>query len=360
MTAAIPRHNQRPAAPCLIVERPNRASIETHIANTVLRGTVKIALATLTRGPYQFERMVQLGRLADPLAAMLITAPAGTRRAPIRLGKFRAEWLWHTNTNDPRQQQDSALLYFHGGAYLLGGLNTHRRLVAKIARASQMPAFNVDYRQLPKAHFTQTLNDAIESYRYLLEQGFPAERIIVSGDSAGGGLAFRLALATRDHGLPMPGGISVISPWADFDSTTRNAHPNHNHDAYLPTRSIDTISQHGLTLGGQLDPTWSPINHDFTGLPPVLIQVGSTECLLPDAQTLAQRCASAHIPTRLQIWDHAPHVHHIASDLLNDARAAINHIGKFHQTLITNKTRPQTNTHHHQPTTPHPNQQRAS
>jgi acetyl esterase/lipase len=359
MIAAIARHGQRPAAASVVVERPNRASIETHIANTVLRGTVKIALATLTRGPYQFERMVALGRLADPLAAMLITAPAGTRRAPIGLGKFRAEWLWHANTSDPRQRQDCALLYFHGGAYLLGGLNTHRRLVAKIARASRMPAFNVDYRQLPKAHFTQTLDDAIESYRYLLEQGFPADRIIVSGDSAGGGLAFRLALATREHGLPMPGGISVISPWADFDSTTRNTHPNRNRDAYLPARGINTISHHGFARGGQLDPTWSPVNHDFTGLPPVLIQVGSTECLLPDAQTLAQRCASAHIPTRLQIWDRAPHVHHIGSDLLNDARAAINHIGKFHQTLITDKTRPQTNPHHHQPTTP-PNQQRAS
>jgi acetyl esterase/lipase len=161
----------------------------------------------------------------------------------------------------------------------------------------------------------------------------------------------------------MPGGISVISPWADFDSTTRNAHPNHNRDAYLPARGIDTISHHGFARGGQLDPTWSPVNHDFTGLPPVLIQVGSTECLLPDAQTLAQRCASAHIPARLQIWDRAPHVHHIGSDLLNDARTAINHLGTFHQTLITDKTHPQTNPHHHQPTThptTPPNQQRAS
>jgi acetyl esterase/lipase len=333
------------------VERPNRASIETHIANAVLRGTVRIGLATLTRGPYQFERMVQLGRLADPLAAVLIAAPAGTRRAPVRLGKFRAEWLWHGNAGDPRRRQDSALLYFHGGAYLLGGLNTHRRLVAKIARASRMPAFNVDYRQLPKAHFTETLDDAVESYRYLLEQGFQADRIIVSGDSAGGGLAFRLALATREHGLPMPGGISVISPWADFDSTTRNAHPNRDRDSYIPARGIDTVSQRGFAPDGRLDPAWSPVNHDFTGLPPVLIQVGSTECLLPDAQTLARRCASAHIPARLQIWDRAPHVHHIGSDLLNDARAAIDHMGKFHQTLIADRSRPQTSSHRSRPAT---------
>jgi acetyl esterase/lipase len=202
-----------------------------------------------------------------------------------------------------------------------------------------MPAFNVDYRQLPKAHFTETLDDAVESYRYLLEQGFQADRIIVCGDSAGGGLAFRLALATREHGLPMPGGISVISPWADFDSTTRNAHPNRDRDSYIPARGMETIAQHGFALDGQLDPTWSPVNHDFTGLPPVMIQVGSTECLLADAETLARRCAKAHIPTRLQIWDRAPHVHHIASDLLADARAAIHQLGEFHQTVTADASR---------------------
>jgi acetyl esterase/lipase len=340
MTAAIVQHDSRPAASSLIVERPNRARIGTHIADAALRRTVGVGLATLARvgGPRPLEPMVRLGRLVDPLAAVLI-APSGTQRAIVQLGKFRAEWLWDGEVADPRQRQDSVLLYFHGGGYILGGLNTHRQLVAKIARASRMPAFNVDYRQLPKAHFTETLDDAVESYRYLLNQGFHADRIIVSGDSAGGGLAFRLALATQERGLPMPGGISAISPWADFDPTTRNAHPNRNRDSYVPTRCMEIIVRQGFAVNGHIDPAWSAVNHDFTGLPPVLIQVGSTECLLPDAETLAQHCASARVPTRLQIWDRAPHVHHIGSDLLTDARAAIDHLGKFHQTVITDRSR---------------------
>jgi acetyl esterase/lipase len=340
MTAAIARHGARPAASSLIVERPNRASIGTQIASAALRGTVGVGLATLARigGPYQLEPMLRIGRLADPLAAVLV-APSGTHHAIVRLGEFRAEWLWHDDVGDPRQRQESVLLYFHGGGYILGGLNTHRQLVAKIARASRMPAFNVDYRQLPKAHFTETLDDAVESYRYLLEQGFQADRIIVSGDSAGGGLAFRLALATRDRGLPMPCGISAISPWADFDPKTRNAHPNRNRDSYLPARWMEIIAQQGFAVDGHLDPAWSAVNHDFTGLPPVLIQVGSTECLLADAETLALHCARARIPTRLQIWDRAPHVHHMGSDLLTDARAAIDHLGKFHQTVIADRSR---------------------
>lgn len=344
MTAAVAPRASRPAASSLIVERPNRASMGTQIADAALRGTLGIGLAALARigGPNQLEPMVRIGRLVDLLAAVL-PAPSGTQRAIVRPGKFRAEWLWPDDIADPRRRQDSALLYFHGGGYVLGGLNTHRQLVAKIARASWMPALNVDYRQLPKAHFTETLDDAVESYRYLLEQGFQADRIIVSGDSAGGGLAFRLALATRERGLPMPGGISAISPWADFDSTTRNAHPNRNHDSYLSARCMEIIAQQGFAAGSQLDPAWSAVNHDFTGLPPVLIQVGSTECLLPDAETLARHCASARIPTRLQIWDRAPHVHHIGSDLLADARAAIDHLGKFHRSVIADRSRrPQT------------------
>ncbi|OMC08452.1 hypothetical protein A5736_06465 [Mycobacterium sp. SP-6446] len=324
----------------MIVERPNRASLGTQLADAALRRTLGVGLAALARthGRYQLEWMLLLGRIVDLLAAVPV-APCRAHHVPVPLGNFRGEWLWHDEVADPRRQQDWVLLYFHGGGYVVGGLNTHRQLVAKIARASRMPAFHVDYRRLPKATFAQILDDAVESYRYLLEQGFRADHIIVSGDSAGGGLAFRLALATKEHKLPMPGGISAISPWADFDPTTRNAHPNRRRDCYLPTRCMETIAQQGFAVDGQIDPTWSAVNHDFTGLPPVLIQVGSTECLLADAETLAEHCARAQIPTRLQIWDRAPHVYHIASDLLADARVAIEHLGTFHRTLMTDAAR---------------------
>lgn len=325
----------RPEASSPNIEPANRASIGTLIANPLLRGTVGLGLAALALiGDFdQLDQLLWLSRLIDLPAAVLVP-PSGTRRRMVRFRNFRAEWLWHDKLADPRQRQDSALLYFHGGAYITGGLNTHRRLVAKIGRASRMAAFNVDYRHLPGAHFTQTLDDAVESYEYLLQQGFQPERIIVCGDSAGGGLAFRLALATRERGLPMPGGISAIAPWADFDSTTRNAHPNRHSDSYIPARGVELIARRVVARGGELDPTWSPVNHDFTGLPPVLIQVGSTECLLPDAEMLALRCAQADVPVRLQVWDRAPHVHHVASDLLSDARSAIRDLGQFHRQIL--------------------------
>ncbi|MGW4126153.1 alpha/beta hydrolase [Nocardia sp. NPDC004711] len=323
------------AASTLTIRRWYRASLGTRIADPLLRGTLGLGLATLTRvaDHSRFEHLLKLGGLLD-LPAAALAAPKGTKRRMVRFEKFRAEWLWHDDL-DPQQRQDSALLYFHGGGFICGGLNTHRRMVAKIAQASAMPAFSVDYRQLPKAHPTETLDDAVEAYRYLLEQGFRAERTIVSGDSAGGGLAFRLALATRERGLPMPGGISAIAPWADLDSTVRDTHPNRHRDSYIPAQALEVIARRGFAADSELDPAWSPVNSDFTGLPPVLIQVGSTECLLPDSEMLARRCAEARVPTLLQIWDRASHVHHIGADLLSDARAAIDHLGKFHQQLMT-------------------------
>lgn len=318
-----------------IVEAPNQAGVGTRIAHPLLRGTVGFGLTTLAlvAGNSRFEQLLWFSRLIE-LPAAAVLPPNGTKRRTVQLGNFRAEWLWHDTAPDPRDRQDSALLYFHGGGFIGGGLNTHRRLVAKIGHTSGMPAFNVDYRHLPRAHFTETLDDAVASYEYLLEQGFQPERIIVCGDSAGGGLAFRLALATRERGLPMPGGISAIAPWADFDSTTRDSHPNRHRDSYLPPRILDLIARRGVALDGELDLTWSPVNHDFTGLPPVLIQVGSTECLLPDAEMLAERCAQANVPVRLQVWDRAPHVHHVAADLLADARAAIHDLGQFHRQIL--------------------------
>ncbi|WP_433678708.1 alpha/beta hydrolase [Nocardia sp. CA-119907] len=100
---------------------------------------------------------------------------------------------------------------------------------------------------------------------------------------------------------------------------------------------MEVIARCGFAADGDLDPAWSPVNADFTGLPPVLIQVGSTECLLPDAEMLARRCAEARVPTLLQIWDRAPHVHHASSDLLADARAAISDLAQFHQQVVTGR-----------------------
>lgn len=320
------------------IELPRTASLVLRIAHPLSRNTLRRGMNTLV---WLGEKRPFRGRigifapveLADPAAKVVVATP-GTARRAVRFDKFRAEWVWHRNTVDPAKVRDAAILYFHGGGFVACGLNTHRRIVARIARASGMPVLNVDYRQLPWAHITDTMEDAVEAYQYLLDQGFAPERIVFAGDSAGGGLAFTTALEARDRGLPVPGGIAAIAPWANLDSTRKAAHPNNRVDPMISAEALAVPPTWGFAVDGKLDPQWSPVNRDFTGMPPVLIQVGSTEVLLSDAEELADRCAEAGVPCTVQIWDRAVHVFQAGADLLPDARQAIREMGAFNQRTV--------------------------
>ncbi|WP_194820212.1 alpha/beta hydrolase [Nocardia sp. XZ_19_385] len=323
------------------IEFASRASVRLRLAHALLRAVLRPAVDGLCvlaeRTPLRGAPAFRIANHAELLAVPL-RAPRGTRREPVRFPDFRAEWLWHRDDPGPDATEHGAILYFHGGGFLAGGLHSHRRLAARIGRASGVALLNVDYRQLPRGHFTDTVADAMTAYRYLLERGFPADRIVFAGDSAGGGLAFALALAARAQAIPLPAAIAAIAPFADLDPTIRRSHPNDRRDAVLSARALAIPALIGFARDGVLDPMWSPVNHDFTGMPPALIQVSNVEVLLPDSEALVRRCAEAGVPHTLQIWDNAIHVFHAGADLLPDARAAITEIGAFVRRVIDTRT----------------------
>ncbi|MFV8310957.1 alpha/beta hydrolase [Mycobacteroides chelonae] len=313
-------------------EVPRRASLRLRMLGAALYATARqfmeLAVWIDEHQLVPTQALVFVCRFADPVLYPL-RPRRGTQLRRVTFPNFRAEWVWDKETADPGASQESAILYLHGGGLIACGLNSHRRHVARIARESGAALLNVDYRQIPQAHVTETLEDCLEAYVYLLAQGFPAERIVIAGDSAGGGLAFSLALALRDRGLPMPGGIAALAPWADYDSAARIAHQNDRTDALLPARAYALPVKWGMEIEGVLDPAWSAVNHQMAGLPPVLIQVASTEVLRVDAEQLAQRCAEAGVPVTLQIWDNAFHVFQVAADVIPDARQAVADIAAF-------------------------------
>ncbi|WP_405139545.1 alpha/beta hydrolase [Nocardia sp. NBC_01388] len=302
------------------------------IAHALLRVTFRPFLnlyATLAEsGPLRGDRAFRLANFAD-LLGKLLPAPRGTQRRLITFEKFRAEWLWHRADPGPDAVGRGAILYLHGGAFTTGGLNSHRRLAARIARASGVALLNVDYRQLPYGHPLDSVDDVVTAYEHILAQGFSPERIVFAGDSAGGGLTFAAALAARERGLPVPAAIAALAPYADLDSTRRAAHPNDKRDAMLSARATSVLASVGFARDGKLDPLWSPVNHDFTGMPPALIQVSNTEVVLSDAESLTDRYREANVPLTLQIWDNALHVFQFGADLLPEARTAIAEIGVF-------------------------------
>ncbi len=221
----------------VVAELPRRASLRLRLAHrlsfAVLRTVFDLFAAVDRRGLVSAAVLQRMLGLFDPF--MIFLRPRrGTRRRRVAFENFRAEWLWDDAVGDPEAMADpAAILFFHGGGFVTCGLNTHRRLAARIARVSGLPLFSVDYRQVPRARIAETVQDALESYRFLLNRGFPGHRVILAGDSAGGGLAFTLALAIRDAGLPMPAAVSTMAPWADYHSTRRFEHPNDRTDAYL-------------------------------------------------------------------------------------------------------------------------------
>ncbi|MEV6279683.1 alpha/beta hydrolase [Nocardia sp. NPDC051832] len=317
------------------VELMGRASLRMRIAYAALRAVARPVVdqffTLAEHGALQGNPAFRLANYAELLATPLVP-PRGTRRRSVTFEEFPAEWLWHRDGPGPDAVDHGAILYFHGGAFTAGGLISHRRLAARIARAGGVALLNTGYRQLPRGHLLDSIDDAVTAYRYLLDRGF--RRIVCAGDSAGGGLAFAAALAARDRGLPMPAGIAALAPFADFDSTARAAHPNNIRDAVLSAHALSVPARVGFARDGRIDPLWSPVHHDFTGMPPTLIQVSNTEVLLADAEALAARCAAAGVPLTLQIWDNAIHVFQAGADVLPEARAAIADVGRFIRDIL--------------------------
>jgi epsilon-lactone hydrolase len=235
--------------------------------------------------------------------------PAQLRPEPIQIsGKpnVTAEWLhWQTSPTAP---QRGVILYLHGGAYCLGSIQSSRTLIAPLAVATQCSALSVEYRLAPENPFPAALDDATAVYRWLLDNGFNPNRIILAGDSAGGGLSLATLLNLRELGLPLPAGAILRSPWLDLALTGESMQSKAGVDFVL-TRGMLATCAAAYAGGKSLNDPWvSPLYADLHGLPPLLIQVGSDEILLADATRLAQRATEAGVVARLTCWEGLFHV----------------------------------------------------
>lgn len=248
---------------------------------------------------------------------------------PSRLGGVPGEWLI-----PPESGEDAALLYFHGGGYVIGSLDSHRHLVTAIAREAGLRAFNADYRLAPEAPFPAAVEDGVAAYRGLLEIGIKPERIIVAGDSAGGGLTVATLLAARDQGLPMPGGAIPISPWVDLTGTSESLASRASRDPMVTKENIVELSATYLAGKDPKSPLASPIFADLKGLPPLLILVGTEETLYDDAATLYARADSAGVAASFEAWSQMVHVWPWFHPILTDGRNAIARMASFIRTQI--------------------------
>ncbi|RMF17024.1 MAG: alpha/beta hydrolase [Gammaproteobacteria bacterium] len=226
------------------------------------------------------------------------------------------------------------VLYLHGGGYVIGSTRTHLELAGRIARAARAQIYMPEYRLAPEHPFPAALNDAMDAYRYLLDEQVDPARIVIAGDSAGGGLALATLQAIRDAALPMPAAAVALSPWLDLSCSLCAHSSRRGHDPLITAARIRFFARQ--YAGGQdpAHPGMSPLHGHLQGLPPTLIQVGGDEILMEECQAYARRARLHGSAVTLDVWPHMFHVWHFASRILPEGGHALRDIGLFIRTHV--------------------------
>ena len=243
---------------------------------------------------------------------------------PVNANEVPAEWI--TTATAPA---DRVILYLHGGSYNSGSIASHRSLAANIVHAAKTRALIIGYRLAPEYRFPAAVEDAKAAYRWLLENQFSADHIIVAGDSCGGGLALSLLISLRDEERPLPAAAVCLSPWTNLACTGESWETNLTKDIMIDPGVLRKSAQLYLGESDPRTPLASPLYADLKGLPPILIQVGSEELLLSDATCFAEQAQAAGIKVTLQVWKGMQHEWHFAANILPEGRQAIEDIGQF-------------------------------
>ncbi|KPI15315.1 hypothetical protein OK074_0023 [Actinobacteria bacterium OK074] len=241
----------------------------------------------------------------------------------VETGACTAEWVRSA------QEDGRTLLYLHGGSYALGSPHSHRHLSSALGAAAGAAVLALHYRRPPESPFPAAVEDAVATYRMLLAQGCPPDRITLAGDSAGAGLAVAALQVLRDAHDPLPAAAVCISPWADLacegeSHTTRRAR-----EILLDTEDLLRMAGRYLAGADPRNPLASPAYGDLTGLPPLLIQVGSEEVLYDDARALEGAALKAGVPVTFEEWPEMFHVWHWYHPVLPEGRAAVEAAGAF-------------------------------
>jgi acetyl esterase/lipase len=249
----------------------------------------------------------------------------GFEAEPATVGGIKGEWVRAKGV----RRTDAALLYLHGGGYLIGSPKSHRHMLGPLSAESGLPIFAADYRLAPEHPFPAAVDDAVAAYKGLLDSGISADKLAIAGDSAGGGLTFATLVAARDKGLPMPACAVAISPWGDLSQGGESHRARAKRDPIVKKEGLDEMAAAYLAGADPKTPLASPLFANLKGLPPLLIQVGTEEALNADAVALKKRAEDAGVEVSFESWGGMIHVWHIFHPILSEGRDAIARIGAF-------------------------------
>jgi phosphinothricin tripeptide acetyl hydrolase len=250
--------------------------------------------------------------------------PDGTEVEPASVGGIKGEWV-----RAKHARRDAALLYLHGGGYVVGSPKSHRHLAALLSDASDLQVFVPHYRLAPEHPFPAAVDDAVAAYEGLVQSQIIPQKIAIAGDSAGGGLTLATLVALRDKADTMPACAVAISPWADLSQGGESHRARKGRDPMISKEGLDEMAAAYLGTANPKEPLASPLYADLQGLPPLLIQVGSEEALHSDAVEVWKKAEAAGVDVSFESWGKMVHVWHVFHVVLGEGRDAVNRIGSF-------------------------------
>ncbi len=271
-------------------------SLQRILLNAWLRRMVK-GSPSVPLDPAMVRQRVQwVMRMAPPLPRTVVVHPAP------RSGRLcPADWVEGPVT-------ERTLLYLHGGGYFFGSPETHRQICARLGLLTRSRVLVPDYRLAPEHPFPAAVDDALSWYRTLLEQGVKPGRLLVAGDSAGGGLALSLLVAARAAGLPMPACAVAFSPWTDLSMSGKSVRVCAESDVMFHAHWLEQAAAWYLAgHDARATPLASPLFADLQGLPPLLVFASAHEMLRDDATRLVTRALEAGVEATLHLEPHMVH-----------------------------------------------------
>jgi len=242
----------------------------------------------------------------------------------ININGIDAAWIRPSDADKTK-----TLLHIHGGGYVTGSVTSYLRMCILMAQTLKVNVLLPAYRLAPEHPFPAALEDVLKIYRWLLSHGYQSKDILISGDSAGGGLCVASVLALRDQGDAVPAAVICLSPWADLTMQGQSHVTKSKSEAMLNTETLREWALAYTNKENLGNPLVSPIFADFHDFPPLLIQVSGDEILLDDAVALAEKAKSAGVDVSLKVWDGLWHVWQVVGDAIPESKMAFEEIGQF-------------------------------
>src|SRR3954452_9145227 len=285
---------------------------------------MEVARGRQRTGASQSLATVKETRAASAPAGTVHPVPDDVLVSEVSAGGVPAHWL-----TAPGADEDRVLLFLHGGGYQLGSLRSDGELAARLGRASGMRVLFPEYRLAPEHPFPAAIDDVRAVWRWLrTDQQLSARSLAVAGDSAGGGLAVALLVATRDAGDALPAAAVLMSPTVDLTSSGASMTDRADEDPISTPALLRQLASDYLAGADPRAPLASPLFASLSGLPRLLVQVGTADLLLSDSQRLAEAAVSSGVDVHLEVGEGLPHVYQLALGT-PEAAEATERIGRF-------------------------------